>query len=50
MHCVTPSHHRAVHKAGRWVWSTGDGRWSTVDNTWWRSTCHHENILSSDVV
>jgi len=34
--CVTPSRHRAAHKAGRWVWSTGDGRRSTVDNTWRR--------------
>jgi len=35
MHCITPSHHRAVHKAGRWVWSTGDGHQSTtVDNIW----------------
>jgi len=30
--CVTPSRHRAVRKAGRWVWSTGDGRRSTVDD------------------
>jgi len=24
--CVTPSRHRDVHKAGRSVWSAGDGR------------------------
>jgi len=47
--CVTPSRHRAVHKAGRWVWSTGDGRRSTVYNTWRRSTCRREIILSSEV-
>jgi len=48
MCCVTPSYHQAVHKAGCWVWSTGDGRRSTVDNTWW-STCCREIILSSEV-
>ena len=47
--CVTPSRHRVVHKAGRWVWSTGDSRRSTVDNTWRRSTCCRETILSSEV-
>jgi len=47
--CVTPSRHRAVNKAGRWVWSTGDGRRSTVDNTWRRSTCRRDIILSSKV-
>jgi len=47
--CVTPSRHHAVHKAGRWVWSTSVGRQSTVDNTWRRSTCHCEIILSSEV-
>jgi len=31
--CVTPTR-RAVHKAGRGVFSTDDGRRSTVDNTW----------------
>jgi len=36
--CVTPNCH-AVHKTGCWVWSIGDGRRSTVDNTWRRSTC-----------
>jgi len=47
--CVTHSRHRAMHKAGRWVWSTGDGRRSTVDNTWRRLTCRREIILSSAV-
>jgi len=47
--CVTPSRHRTVHKAGRWVWSTGDGRRSTADNTWRRSTCRCELDLSSEV-
>jgi len=47
--CVTPSRHHAVHKAGRWVWSTGDGRRSTVDNTWRRSTWRREIILGSEV-
>jgi len=28
---------RAVHRAGRLVWSTGDRRQSTVDDTWPRS-------------
>jgi len=42
---VTPSRHRAVHKAGHWVWSTGNGRRSTVDNTWRRSTCRREIIF-----
>jgi len=48
-HCVTPRCHRAAHKAGCWVWSTGNGRRSTVDNTWRRSTCHREIILRSEV-
>jgi len=47
--CVTSSRHRAAHKAGRWVWSTGDGRRSTVDNTSRRSTCRREIILSWEV-
>ena len=47
--CVTPSRHRAVHKVGRWVWSTSDGRRSTVDNTWRRSTCRRVIMLSSEV-
>jgi len=29
--CVTPSRHRVIHKAGCWVWSTSDGRRSTVE-------------------
>jgi len=41
-HCVTPSRHRAVHKAQRWVWSTCDGRRSTVDQLSQRSTCRRE--------
>jgi len=32
-HCITPSRQRAVPEPGRWVWSTGDGRCSTVNNT-----------------
>jgi len=47
--CVTPSRHRAVHKAGHWVWSTGDSRRSTVDNTRRRSTCRREIIRSWEV-
>ena len=47
--CITLSRHRAVHKAGRWVWSTCDDRRSTVDNTWRRSTCRRKIILSSEV-
>jgi len=47
--CVTLSRYRTVHKAGCWVWSTGDGRRSTVDNAWQRSTCRREIILSSEV-
>jgi len=43
---LCPSRHRAMHKAGRWVRSTGDGRRSTVDNTWRRWTCRREIILS----
>jgi len=49
MHCITPSHHRAVHKAGRWVWSTGDGCRLTVDNTWQWQTHHHKRILNLEV-
>jgi len=48
-HSITPSRHRSVHKAGRWMWSTGDGRRSTVDNTWRGSTCSREIILSLEV-
>jgi len=41
--CVTLcSRHRAEFKAGRWVWSSGDGRRSTVDNTWRLSTYRYE--------
>ena len=29
-----PVAHHAVHKAGCWVWSTGNSRRWTVDNTW----------------
>jgi len=47
-HSLTPTHHRAVHKAGRWVWSTGDGRRSTADNPWRRSTCRREIIQFRD--
>jgi len=49
MHFITPSRHCAVYKAGFWVWSTGDGRQSTVDNKWRWSTCRHKIILSSEV-
>jgi len=31
------------------LWSTGDGRRSTVDNTWRRSTCRLEIIPSPEV-
>jgi len=31
---------------GRWVWSTGGGRRSTVYSTWQRSTCHNEIFLT----
>jgi len=47
--CFPPSRHRAVQKAGRWVWSTGDGHRSSVDNTWQRSPRRREIILSLEV-
>jgi len=37
-----------VVTAWHWEWSTGDDRLSTVDNTWWRSTCFKEINLSSE--
>jgi len=49
MGCITPSCHHAVHKAGHWVWSTGDGHRLTIDNIWRWSTCRREIILSSAV-
>jgi len=36
--CVMLSCHHCVHKAGCWVWSTGDGRRST----WQWSSCHRK--------
>jgi len=36
MTCSITPNHCAVHKAGCWVWSTGNSRQSTVDNTWQR--------------
>jgi len=49
MHCITPSHHCAVHKAGHCVLSTSDSHQSTVDNTWQWSTCRRKIIPSSEV-
>jgi len=48
-HCITLSCHHAVHKAGRCMWSTADGRRVTIDNTWQWLTCRCEIILSSEV-
>ena len=51
--CATsrPIGHRAVYKAVHWAWSTGDGRPSTVDNTWPHplSLCVVNNRLTTDI-
>jgi len=31
---LRPINHCTVHRAGCWVWSTGDNCWLTVDDTW----------------
>jgi len=49
MRCVTPCHHRSVHKAVLQVWSKGDSRQLTIDNTWRWLTCSREIIVSSEV-
>jgi len=46
--CITASRHRAMHKAGCWVLSTGDSCRSTVGNIWQRSMCLCEINFSSE--